>query len=231
VSDLLALDRKSADEYLAGRGLDPSARAQVLSATHCGAPESYLVLTTRLIERRSTWLEFAQWRPRAADEPPPPHRDVSFHPIWIRCEPQGDAGTRICRAPGRSDAGSGLIEAVTWDGVAVETMRVRRGASETSSGELSPAVERAPELVLVAEPESLRAVEPVAIGGAERDEVAILLDPQRQRVLIGAPAMLRSMYVGLMYLEGRYQPHYRKVDDRAAAGERVVTWRIDWPPV
>jgi hypothetical protein len=58
----------------------------------------------------------------------------------------------------------------------------------------------------------------------------VLLDPDQHRALVGTQTALRSTYAALMYLDGRYAPHFRKVDDRVGwRGQRVATWRIDWP--
>ncbi len=79
----------------------------------------------------------------------------------------------------------------------------------------------------------------VLLAGSERMEsfpfaaptypdVAVLIDVPGERVLVGAPAFLPSTFVHLMYLDGRYARHYRKLDDRKDLRARVVTWKIQW---
>jgi hypothetical protein len=58
-----------------------------------------------------------------------------------------------------------------------------------------------------------------------------LVDVAGRRVLLGVPALLRSTFVALMYLDGRYADRFEKIDDRTGANdERVVTWRLHDPP-
>ena len=65
---------------------------------------------------------------------------------------------------------------------------------------------------------------------ARYPETGVLIDVPNQRVLVGAPALLRSMFVQLTYLGGRYTTHFEKFDERTTgSGERVITWRIRWP--
>lgn len=54
-------------------------------------------------------------------------------------------------------------------------------------------------------------------------DLAVLIDVPSARILVGALPLLQSTFVHLMYLDGRYAKHYRKHDDRAGRGERVVT--------
>jgi hypothetical protein len=48
-----------------------------------------------------------------------------------------------------------------------------------------------------------------------------------RRALIGVTPVLRSTFVTLMYLDGRYTDQVENVDERTGAHEeRVVTWRL-----
>src|SRR5262249_3937709 len=60
-------------------------------------------------------------------------------------------------------------------------------------------------------------------------DLGVLLDLPKQRILVGAPLLLRSTFTQLMYLDGRYTTAFEKVDERTVdTGERVVTWKIRW---
>ena len=58
--------------------------------------------------------------------------------------------------------------------------------------------------------------------------VGVLMDLEEQRVLFADPALLRSMFVQLYYLDGRYSDHFIKFYDRSGTSGRVVIWKVDW---
>ena len=56
--------------------------------------------------------------------------------------------------------------------------------------------------------------------------MGVLLDVQHARAVVGTPALLRSTFARLMFgCEAPGSP-FEKVDERTAAGERIVTWRV-----
>jgi hypothetical protein len=70
----------------------------------------------------------------------------------------------------------------------------------------------------------------VPFASPTQPDLGVLVDMPNQRILLGAPPLVQSTFVHLMYLDGRYATHYKKFDDRSTStGERVVTWRINWP--
>jgi hypothetical protein len=44
--------------------------------------------------------------------------------------------------------------------------------------------------------------------------------------LIGTPRFLRSTFVGLVLLDGRYARRFEKVSERTTSYERVTAWRV-----
>jgi hypothetical protein len=49
-------------------------------------------------------------------------------------------------------------------------------------------------------------------------------------VLVGPPHLIRATITDLMFLDGRYTGQFEKFDERTTlTGERVVTWKINWP--
>jgi dolichyl-diphosphooligosaccharide--protein glycosyltransferase len=77
ILDVASLDRTQAAAYLQRRGLDASAREDVLGSTHCTPPPSFLVLSSSL-RGAVAWLHFGRWdllrayavtRARARPEP------------------------------------------------------------------------------------------------------------------------------------------------------------------
>jgi hypothetical protein len=227
----LTLDARAAGDYLTRQGLDDAHRAAVLGATHCAAPESYLILSSALVSKRGTWLDFGHWRPRRAGEPPRSFAGgaersaaETFSSEWMPCQRSADGRERVCASARAEPLPSrhGMIAAVVYDENRPADARLVRARSRTE-------IEHVPVTVLVAEAAELRLAEPASREGALDETLAVLVDPAGARALVGTREMLRSTFVGLMYLDGRYQPHYRKIDDRTAAGERVVIWRIEWP--
>jgi len=58
------------------------------------------------------------------------------------------------------------------------------------------------------------------IAGAEPSAPAVLLDGQ-QRALVGRPEAIASLYVRLMFLDGRGLDHFRNLDQRVGAGNNA----------
>ncbi len=86
-------------------------------------------------------------------------------------------------------------------------------------------IEATPVLVELAEPDRLREV---PLPGATVD-LAVLVDPERQRVFVGRPGVVRSTLVRLTLLDGRYDPRFQKIFDQPDIdGRRVTAWRIVW---
>ena len=69
----------------------------------------------------------------------------------------------------------------------------------------------------------------VAFASPTHPDLGVLVDMPNQRILVGAPPLVRSTFVHLMYLDGRYATYYEKFDDRTTdMGARIVTWKINW---
>jgi hypothetical protein len=86
-------------------------------------------------------------------------------------------------------------------------------------------IEATPVLVELAEPDRLRDIAP---PGATVD-LAVLADPERQRVFVGRPAVVRSTLVRLALLDGRYSPQFQKIFEQLGVDrKRITAWRIVW---
>jgi len=85
--------------------------------------------------------------------------------------------------------------------------------------------EAIPAFVEIARPDRL---EDVAVQGATV-HLAVLVDPERGRVFVGTPGIVRSTVVRLTLLDGRYSPSFQKIADELGVDRRRVTaWRIVW---
>ncbi len=87
----------------------------------------------------------------------------------------------------------------------------------------SRAREVAPAVVLVAAGGQVRSVEPSA---GDRSPMGVLIDVEHARAVVGTPALLRSTFARLMFLGDVSGSPFEKIDERTAAGERIVTWRV-----
>jgi hypothetical protein len=212
---LLPLDPAAAERELASRGLTASQRADVLRSTHCDPPEAYVVLTSGLVGKRRTWMAFGLW-----DRQPPIVDRFAFVPRWIPCRAAPGATGVVCEVHAPIGPGSRYIDTVVYDVGAPHEARLRRRSDQAAL-----ASDGAPAVVLLA---GAREIREMTVRSPTDSDLGVLIDATRPRILVGSAAFLRSTFVHLMYLDGRYARRYQKFDDRTAAGERVVTWKIDW---
>ncbi len=137
-------------------------------------------------------------------------------PEWVPCTRVNNGARLKCPVPG----GATVVVAPVASPRDVRIRAVPPGGSAQGS-------EHAPGVVLVA---GLQGIEEFAIPGAALPDMGILLDPHRDRVLLGSPSLLRSVFTQLMLLDGRYLRHFEKVGEQTSArGERVVAWKIRGP--
>ena len=215
VLTLAALDAGAAESRLAARGLAADARRAVLAATHCVPDPAYLVLGSTQLQSVG-WKALGLWDPRDPPAAPlAPWRRELLTYAWVPCRVAADGGwTCPLREP--ADRGRSALRAITLDPAAPASARLEFAGD---TGVLAPAV------VVLATADARREV---ALGGA-RAPFGVLADLPNARVLAGAPAILRSTFVHLMLLDGRYARRFEKTGDRTGfGGERVVTWRIRW---
>jgi oligosaccharyl transferase STT3 subunit len=213
VLGLASVDRPAARARLAQLGLAPGDVDLVLASTHCTPPPAYLVLSTKLAQLRAI-RDLAAWHfdapgvaPASSRAPAGPARD----PAWRPCAPVGDGAEWECPS---------------LDG----NFRYRPDAPEQSRfvDPDVPVPATVPAVIVVAEATGLREVRPTT---ATDQDLGVLVDVAERRVLVGAPDLVRSTLVHLLYLDGRYATHLEKFDERVGyAGERVVTWRIHDDP-
>jgi dolichyl-diphosphooligosaccharide--protein glycosyltransferase len=203
-------------------GVAEGTRARVLATTHCVPPPAYLVLSNRTIVQ-DTWRRLGSWTPRVVPADGVAHSAPLQTPAWLPCEP-AQASAIECRIDRVVDADGTRLESVRVDLEHPSSSRMRfRGPP---LGVAVPTTYDAPPaLLLLAGQERL---DEVPFPSAE-GELSVLLDVAGSRVLIGRPDVLRSMFAQLMFLDGRYARRFKRVAERStSAGERVVTYRIDW---
>jgi asparagine N-glycosylation enzyme membrane subunit Stt3 len=201
-----SLDRAAAAERLRAAGLDTAAAEDVLTSTHCTPPATYVVVSSAQAAA-TTWTVLGAW----GGEPE-------------TLESSGDATP--CRLDGhgmrRCTVRAALADSLTERFVYPE--------ADPAAGRLvvqpldgGRAREVAPAVVLLAAGGQVRSIEPSA---GDRSPMGVLIDVEHARVVVGTPALLRSTFARLMFLGDVSRSPFEKVDERTAAGERIVTWRV-----
>jgi len=210
VAALASRDRAAAAEHLAGLGLEPAARDEVLAATHCAPPPAVLVLSSEQVPL-TPWWRLGAWRPGGVD---PATRPAGLYVRdWVPCALEVDR--RRCALRTHDGRGGRVLAVEFPDGRPQEARLVVERDGVTSS--------TAPSRLLVAGAMDIEATE-----GSDPSAPALLLDGQ-QRVLIGAPDAVASLFVRLMFLDGRGLRHFRKLDERTGARrQRVAAWAVEW---
>ena len=214
---LARLERDAARVELLARGLGPEAADDVLAATHCRPPPTYLVLGSTMVAVNA-WRWLGSWEPRhprTEDD-----RDVRAAAArlayvtqrWTPCTPDAD-GAWICRLVAPASAPTPRVTAVTYRPDSPGATRLT-----TPSGDIAAAA------VLVAGADG---VEEAAVARTGEDALGVLVDLPGRRVLVGPPAVLRATFTRLMFLGAQHAPRFEPVDDRTnSGGERVRVWKV-----
>jgi hypothetical protein len=137
---------------------------------------------------------------------------------WLPCRPARDGGW-VCPV-GVATGTGGVLEAVVFRPDAPERppLIVGRGGGRTAA---------TPEVVVVAGTEGRREIR---FADATFPGLAVLIDEPGRRVLLGAPAVVRSTFTRLVFLEGRDLRHFEPFDARTGPdGERVLAWWVRDP--
>jgi asparagine N-glycosylation enzyme membrane subunit Stt3 len=203
---LASLDRTAAAERLRAAGLDAAAVDDVLASTHCTPPATYVVVSSTQAVA-TTWTVVGSWSAKP--------ETLGLSGDATPCRSDG-YGNRSCAA--RAALGDSLIERFVYP--EADPAAGRFLVQPLDGG---PAREVAPAVVLLAAGDQMRSVEPSA---GERSLVGVLIDVDHARAVVGTPALLRSTFARLMFLGDGAGSPFEKVDERTAAGERIVTWRV-----
>ncbi len=221
VDALVVRDAAAADDYLTAQGFTAAERADVLRATHCVPPDSYLVLTTALVDRRTALVDVGSTDPRRPSTRQrvfdPADRGTPFLARWVPCDPPRPDGERTCPIDTAIAAGTVRLGSFTYRDAAVGGSVLIAGGAD---GRMTAG---APGLILVASRNGLEEVTPPSPA---HPDLGVMIDEPNARILVGEPAFLASTLVQLLYLDGRYAKRYAKLDERVGDRERVTTWRI-----
>ena len=207
---LASLDRTAAAERLRAAGLDAAAVEDVLASTHCTPPATYVVMSSTQATA-TTWTVLGSWSDK--------RETLELAGDATPCRLDGH-GMRSCAVhAGFEDS---LIERFVYP--ETDPVAGRLVIQPLDGGRVR---EVAPAEVMLAADGHVRSVEPSA---EDRSPIGVLIDVERDRVVVGTPALLRSTFARLMFLGDVAGSPFEKVDERTAAGERIVTWRIRYGP-
>lgn len=221
--EIAAVDRDAAARRLEALGIAAAAAEEILAASHCEPPPSYLVLTDRMAWLR--WWKIGAWngaagrRARSTGEAPSAGAlAVGAHgfltPAWVPCFAAGDE--ILCPISAEIEAGT-TLQSVSYVPSAPGASRLLLSGPAGES-------RRVPAALVVAAPDGLQ--EPRGLP-VNRIDWAVLYDVVQQRALVASPDLVRSTFTQLAFLDGRYSRRFRRFDERTSAlGERVSVWEV-----
>jgi hypothetical protein len=218
IEQLASLDEAAARIYLADQGITGAEQASILESTHCTPPEAFLITTSSLLATTSAWMQLGLWDPRRS------HIAGTAQPAylspWFPCQVVSEQpGVLVCQL-GKGIGGTAGPGEFIYDSTTPDTARIRDRTSAAGSDGITPA------MLLVATEKGVREIE---LNPPAPAQLGVLVDIPGQRVVLGTPELLRSTFVHLMLLDGRYATRYEKFAARTSyTGERIVVWKIKW---
>jgi hypothetical protein len=260
--ELVRQPRATAVATLDARGFTQAQRDAILAATHCEPPESLLVVNRALAGPNvwmqvGTWdfrkaeisdalrtlgpeaaIELAQQRfgldadaarelvrqaQRLGGWAFVSGRASRIPPTWYPCRP-GPMATSLSCPIGLEEPTTGrTIEQIDVPLTRPSATRMKvRVANQPEEQAQVPA-----ELWFAGQTLIQIPVEP-----QPDEDVAVLVDVERQRVMLGSPAFVRSLYFRLAFLDGRYARGFEKlIEEKAPDGDRISLWRVRFPEV
>jgi hypothetical protein len=259
--ELARLTRAQAADFLRAAGLPDARAAALLRTANCAPPQSYLVLTTEMLDTRG-WLVSGLWDPGLAhiaelarrstadaalpiiEEkyglPKAKARGLYASARRVRTEedriafaaPQAQTWSRdwqLCVQQGDTlhcplELGDFAIGAHLQDMV-VDLQNPERTRIRVVRHPGEEALEETPAMLELAQPDRLQDI-PLADATVE---LAVLVDPDQQRVFVGTPRVVRSTLVRLVLLDGRYSPQFHKIYDQLGIDRnRITVWQLVW---
>jgi hypothetical protein len=254
--EVVKLDRTRAGQYLAQRGFTAPEQNNLLAATHCTPPESFLVVSKEMILKGEWWMGLGSWDVKKA-----------YLVFRARGGSEGEAvADWVARFGYRAEDARALYRKIVAFKSAAEVEAFIAPSQRLIPTEWIPCRRAGPEMscrITVAHAGATRHMyfvyQPsapkggrlksggregppavVIVAGAERleeiadpspafAEVGVLIDPAGERILVGTPLLIRSTLLRLVYLDPNYSERFQLfVRKSTASGEEVVAWKIDW---
>lgn len=142
---------------------------------------------------------------------------------WVQCQRQN--ASILCPVGlgiGQQGAAAVSIDGFIYNLTAPQNSTLVFGARQ--NGQLVSQQLGTPAVLLIAGDELQTVTFDNATAG-----LGVLIDVEQNRLLLADPQLIGSMFTQLYYLDGRYNEHFEKFDDRiGVTGTRVVVWKVDW---
>ncbi len=146
-------------------------------------------------------------------------------PQWIACHTEDDKASFVCPVGIQASSTGSILETVRYHPAAPTESRVHFHHPRGTRSLNRPA-EGTPAVIVLA---GAQDKEEVFFPAPTYPRIGILVDVPKQRILLGPPRLIRSMFTQLLYLDGRYSQYYEKFDEELTyTGEPVVTWKVKW---
>jgi len=149
---------------------------------------------------------------------PAPRAPSNFY----SCRPGHEPATMRCPLGLFDTASHRIVEEFIFDAVAPQRSRLRYRPAEPGRS-LGQPIDVAPGALVVAD----RQLMDVEVPSPRYEETAVLVDARGSRILVGPPALIRSTFTHLLYLDGRYATHFVKFDERTSyLNDHVITYKV-----
>jgi hypothetical protein len=146
-----------------------------------------------------------------------------FRRRWTPCALDATHARYVCSLRDAEAAPGGVTRAFEYPAGDPGAGRVVVRAADDDTG---AALVRTPAVVIAADADGRHETTPAV---ADRLQVGALVDVAGARVLLGDPAMLRSTFTALLFLDGRPLTGFvERGRRRGARGRLVTTWEIVW---
>ncbi len=148
-----------------------------------------------------------------------------FSPQWIACHAKDDKASFVCPVGIQASSTGSILETVMYRPAAPTESRVHFRHPQGARS-LNHPTEGTPAFIILA---GAQDKEEVFFPAPTYPHLGVLVDVPKQRILLGPPHLIRSMFTQLLYLDGRYSHYYEKFDEEMTyMGEPVITWKVKW---
>ena len=152
-------------------------------------------------------------------------RPWSAPAVWYPCHPSEHPSILRCPLGLLDTATDRLLEEFAFDVFTPGNSRLRYRDAGSSRTPGAP-VTIAPGALRVAE----SSLTDVDLPTPRYAAIGVLVDTLRWRILLGSPPLIRSTLAQLIYLDGRYAPHFEKIEERVSyKADRIITFRVHYP--
>lgn len=139
---------------------------------------------------------------------------------WIACTPDAN-GANVCPLSTKVTGGKQTLDAFQYSqqSPAAGRLRIR---TQAPGGAPSYSYRTPGQIVIAGESSFFTA----KVASATDPGLAVLVDVPGRRILMAEAAMLTSTFTKLMFLDGRYLTHFKKVGEYRSVKNKIVTYLV-----